>query len=246
MNSGTISFPPLRDLPPGHLEARKRQLLDELPRGPAIARRRTARRVLLVAVAAAALAGASVAIAAGFGAFDGISAAQQTQTGTDVLPQGILDTVNRLNAQATEHNQSAAAVAAHFRIPLLLPDTARVLGTMPDGSKVYGLTDTRGELCLFGEGTGSCGSPLDHSRPITLTMSNVSPTTGGTFIVQGVATDDVSSVSFTVGGKNVTVPVEKNIYIYKEPDSHATGVHCVVAHLADGSTVDPFPEVPCP
>jgi hypothetical protein len=34
--------------------------------------------------------------------------------------------------------------------------------------------------------------------------------------------------------------------VYSEPNSHAKGGQCVVAHLDDGSTVDPFPEVPCP
>src|SRR3954452_13228472 len=47
--------------------------------------RRSWRPVLGVAVAVAALAGAGIAIAAGFGAFNGISAAQHPQTGADVI-----------------------------------------------------------------------------------------------------------------------------------------------------------------
>jgi len=201
------------------------------------------RRVLVAAVAVAALVGAGVAIAAGVGAFNGISAAQQTQTGADVLPPAVLAQVQQMNAQTAAENQAASS---RFQFPLLLPDTARVLGTMPDGSKVYGLTDTHGNLCLIGEAGDGCGPPLTHSHPITLGAANPSPTAGGTFVVQGVAMDGVTSVSFTVSGKAATVPVKDNVYIYKEPDSHADGPRCVIAHFADGSTVNPFPEVPCP
>lgn len=211
---------------------------------PLTARRgRRWRQVVVAAVAVAALVGAGVAIAAGFGAFNGISAAQETQTGADVLPPAVLAQVEQMNAQTAEENQAASS---RFQIPLLLPDTARVLGTMPDGSKVYGLTDTHGNLCLIGEAGDGCGPPLTHSQPITLGTANASPTAGGTFIAQGVALDGVTSISFTVSGKAVTVPVKDNVYIYKEPDSHADEAHCIVAHFADGSTVTPFPEVPCP
>lgn len=217
--------------------------------GPDDPRERRARRrlgrwrpVLVAAAGVAALAAASVAISAGFGAFNGISSAQQTQTGAGVLPPVVLAQVKQMNAQATEQNQAADA---RFEIPLLLPDTARVLGTMPDGSKVYGLTDTKGELCLVGA-IGSCGPPLSKSQPITAGFGNASPTTGGELYASGVAIDGVTSVSFTVSGKEVTVPVKNNVWVYTEPDSHADGAHCFTAHFADGSTINPFPEVPCP
>jgi hypothetical protein len=200
------------------------------------------RLVLGVAVATAALVGAGVAIAAGFGAFNGISAAQNTKTGADVLPPAILAQVKQMNAQATEHNQ---APTARFQMPLLLPDTARVIGTAPDGFKVYGLTDTHGDLCLFGA-IGSCGPPLSTSHPITAGFANPSPTTGGEFDASGVAMDGVASVSFTINGKDVAVPVKSNVWIYTEPHSHAESADCIRAHFADGSTVNPFPEVPCP
>jgi hypothetical protein len=113
----------------------------------------------------------------------------------------------------------------------LLPDTARVLATTPEGAKVYGLTDTHGELCLIGA-VGSCGPPLSNSQPIAITGSNPSPTTGGTFTAEGVAIDGVTSVSFTVppgDGQEVTVPVNNDFWIYTEPDSHGVDEHCVVA-----------------
>jgi len=197
------------------------------------------RRVVLGAVVAAALVGAGVAIAAGFGAFNGISAAQNTPTGSSVLPPALLAQIKQSNAELAKYPWVAQQ----------LPDTARVLGTMPDGSKVYGLSDTHGDLCTISEAGGNCGPPLSNAQPITFGGANEAPTTGGTFIASGVAIDGVASVSFTPvpgDGKEVTVPVKNNVWVYKEPDSHASNAHCIVAHLADGSTVNPFPEVPCP
>jgi hypothetical protein len=42
------------------------------------------------------------------------------------------------------------------------------------------------------------------------------------------------------------VPVENNVYLFKEPNTTAHGTRCVVAHFADGTRVTPFPEVSCP
>lgn len=221
--------------------------LEPVPlRGPRERRLRRWRPVLVAAVAIAALVGAGVAIAAGLGAFNGISAAQQTQVGADVLPRAVLAQLKEMNAQTARENAQMADNPKGFQIPLLLLATARVLGTSPGGSEVYGLTDTKGELCLFGAMGGGCGPPLSASHPITMGGSNASPTAGGTLTVGGVAMDGVTSVSFTVWGKAVTVPVKDNVYVYEEPNSHASEAHCIVAHLADGSTVNPFPEVPCP
>jgi hypothetical protein len=177
---------------------------------------------------------------AGLGPFNGISAAQRAKSGADVLPSGVLAQIKRMNMQGA--NASSAGVEP-WR---LLPATARVLGREPDGSTLYGLTDTRGDLCTFDALGGSCGPPLSRSHPMTMGMTNPSPTTGGTFIVSGVAMDGVTSVSFTVWGKHVAVPVKHNLYLFKEPNTTAHGTRCVVAHLVDGSTVNPFPEVACP
>lgn len=244
-----VSFPPLHDLAPGELEARKRHLLSEIARGPQRPRfGRSWRGGLGVAVAIAALAGAGVAIAAGFGAFNGISAAQDTKIGSVVLPPAVLAQMKQMNAESRKLNaQAAKSSGPHFQMPLLLLDTARVLGTAPDGGKVYGLTDTRGDLCILGAMGGGCGPPLTHSHPITLGAGNPGPIPpGGTLTVGGVAIDGVTSVSFTIWREQVTVPVRHNVYVYVKPDTNATEVHCVVAHFADGSSVDAFPEDPCP
>jgi hypothetical protein len=198
------------------------------------------RHALLVAVAVVAVAGAGVGIADGFGAFDGIGAAQHPQTGADVLDAQTLAGLQK--ACPSEIVQTFYMPPCH-----LVLDSARLIGQVPSYGNVYVVADTRGDLCTFFEGgDGSCGPPLSESHPITFGTFNPSPTTGGTFIASGLAADGVTAVSFTVRGRSVQVPVDKNVWVYSEPNSHATDGQCIVAHLDDGSTVNPFPGAPCP
>jgi hypothetical protein len=196
------------------------------------------RPIFVAAVVVGALALTGFAIAAGLGAFNGISAARNTPIGSRVLPKAVLEQIKKMHAVNVKRG-----VPDH-----LLPSTARVLGTAPDGSKVYGLTDTRGDLCLIGEVGGGCGPPLSHSQPITFGAFNPIATGAGTFYAGGVAIDGVTSVSFKVWNHPVTVPVRHNVWLYKRPHSSATGATCIVAHFADGSSVVPaWPgTVPCP
>jgi hypothetical protein len=197
------------------------------------------RHVLLVAVAVVAVAGAGVAIADGVGAFDGIGAAQHPPTGADVLDAKTLAGLQ--NACPSRTAQTFYRPECHLVI-----GTARLVGQVPSYGNVYVVADTRGDLCTFFDGGDSCGPPLSKSHPITFGTFNPSPTMGGTFIASGLAVDGVTAVSFTVNGKAVEVPVKNNVWVYSEPDSHATGGQCVVAHLDDGSTVNPFHGLPCP
>lgn len=198
------------------------------------------RRVLLVAVAVVAVVGAGVAIADGFGAFDGIGAAQHPQTGADVLDAKTLAGLQ--NACPSKAVQKFYMSFCH-----LVLDTTRLVGNIPSFGNVYVITNTRGDLCTFFEGgDGSCAPPLSKSHPITFLAFNPSSTVGGTFVASGLAIDGVTAVSFTVSGKTVEVPVKNNVWVYSEPDSHATGGQCVVAHLDNGSTVNPYPGLPCP
>ena len=207
---------------------------------PAHVGSRRFRNALALAVAVAALAAAGVAIADGVGAFDGIGAAQHAPTPADVIDAKTRDGLQRA---------CPSHVASSFYMPLchLVLGTARLVGQVPAFGNVYVVTDSRGDLCTVFEGGGaSCGPPLSKTQPITFGTFNPSPTTGGTFIAVGLASDGVAAVSFTLGGKAVEVPVENNVWVYSQPNSHATLGQCVVAHLDDGSTVTPFPEVPCP
>lgn len=233
-----IPFPPLHDLPPGELERRKRHLLTEIARRPRPSR--SWRGALVPAVVVAALAGAGIAIAAGFGAFNGLGRVQaQTRRAT-------LDRHTKAEIRTACHGGGPVAGFYNPYCHLVL-DSARLLTDAPPWGKTYVIADTRGEICVFGR-LGGCYPPLSKSQPITFGSGNVSPTTGGTFIAGGLAMDGVTSISFTLvpGGTEVTVPVTDNMWLYQKPDSHAVNGHCVLAHFADGSTVNPFPEVPCP
>jgi hypothetical protein len=198
------------------------------------------RHALLVAVAVVAVAGAGVGIADGFGAFDGIGAAQHPPTGADVLDANTLAGVQ--NACPSKPVQKFYMSFCH-----LVLDTTRLVGNIPSFGNVYVITNTRGDLCtVFQGGSGSCAPALSKSHPITFLAFNPSSTVGGTFVASGLAIDGVSTVSFTVSGKAVEVPVKNNVWVYSEPNSHATGGQCVLAHLDDGSTVNPLPGLPCP
>src|SRR3954454_25192636 len=133
------------------------------------------RQVLVVAVALVAVVGAGVAIADGFGAFDGIGAAQHPRTGADVL-----DATTLIGLQKAWPNETVQP----FYMPSchLVLDSARLVGEIPSFGNVYVVTDTRGDLCTFFEGgDGGCGPPLSASQPITFGTFNPSSTTGGTF-----------------------------------------------------------------
>lgn len=246
-----LSFPPLRDLPPGHLEARKQRLLDEiapardrfgfsLPTFAVLNCGRSLRGALVIAASVAALAGTSVAIAAGFGAFNGISAAQHSPTGADALDAKTLAGLQQ--ACPSEIVQGPMYVGfCHLAL-----DSARLVGNVPSYGNVYVVSDTHDELCTIIDASGaSCSPPLSNSQPITFAFFNDSPTTGGTFVAAGIAMDGVESVSFTVNGEPVTTPVQDNTWVYEKANSHATLGDCVVAHLSDGSAVDPAPEPGC-
>jgi hypothetical protein len=221
-----------------------RALLAPLAEVESVRRRaRTSRvRSMVAIVAVAIVCGVGIAAAAGvrFGAFDGISGAQHPQTGADVLDARTL-------AGLRTACPSKSVQRFYISFCHLLLDSTRIVGhTQPYGN-VYVITDTRDDLCtVFEGGAGSCGPPLRESQPTTFLAFNPSSTIGGTFVATGLALDGVTAVSFRVGGKAVTVPVENNVWMYSEANSHATSGQCIVAHLENGSLIRPFPEVQCP
>jgi hypothetical protein len=225
-------------------DAKMMELLDPLRRLPSVPFRASPlegrpwfrRPVVAVAVAVVGLGLVGVAIADGFGAFRGISAAEGPQT------PAALNWARQFQSACAKTLPPDGSI--YFPPCHLVLSSARLLSP---GSKVYVVMDSRGDLCDSFAFGGQCGPPLDASQPITLGIANTGPIPpGGTLTVGGVALDRVTAVSFTIWGKPVTVPVKDNTYVYERQNSSATDVHCVVAHMADGSTVKPFPEVPCP
>jgi hypothetical protein len=185
----------------------------------------------VAAVAVAVLVGASVAIADGLGAFNGLSDAQHPQVGAAVLDPATLATIEQWNAQFGS------------AYPKILPDTARLLGQLPAtlslgaagngpaNPNVYALSDSRGDLCLVYQGSGlTCGTPLSQTHPVSAVETNA---TGSDPVAYGIAMDGITAVSFEAGGQAVTVPVKNNLWYYAGPNS--AGEHITV-HFADGSS----------
>lgn len=224
-----LAFPPLRDLPAGRLAARRAHLLDEISRGPE--RSHSWRSAIMVAVVAAALVGAGVAIAAGFGAFNGLSRTQHPQTAADVLPGKTRISVERFNASFVKIWKRF-----HKKPPLILPGTARLLGNLPlPGIRnVYAATDTKGHLCIIFEGGGAdCTLPLSRSNPVRPYEARWWPHGIWGPVAYGIAIDGITAVTFKSNGHDVTVPVKDNLWYYIGPNSAGGSL---TLHFADGST----------
>jgi hypothetical protein len=226
-----ISFPPLRDLPSGRLEARRQHLLREIAPGT---RRISRRGALVAAVGATALVGAGAGVAAGLGAFNGIGAANHSRSAGDLMDP-----------------TTAAYVQEH--LVGIEPDTARHIGRLPSGQEVYVITGTQGDLCVIvgppPSPTASCGDPLSDAHPATIETYPISNSEGTkviSWIVFGVALDGVTSVSFqptqaTTGGPSgpeLTVPVSNNLWTWQTDEKEPPyALQSVTAHFADGTTV---------
>lgn len=198
------------------------------------------------------------------GAFKGLSVAQRAQAGANVLPPRVLATIAEGNAEQRRLIASAAKAGQHVSYGgYWLPDTARLVGKAPDGTTFFGLSTTSGRLCIVEYVAPLyspmwCGLPLSRSRPITMDagLSGGLGRPNKILEVAGVAIDGVTSVSFTVLRGNtsstcawsdsascrakpvrISVPVRNNVY---RLNTHASseGIHGVVAHFADGSTVN--------
>ncbi|HEY2311326.1 MAG TPA: hypothetical protein VGH46_09470 [Gaiellaceae bacterium] len=210
---------------------------------PGERRSRRLRPIFAVAVVAAALAVTGVAIAAGFGAFANISAAQHPQASADQLSPGTAAFVAREGC-GTGHMSADGRF-----IPYTCdPGSSRLLSTLPNGDKLYVLEESGfAPLCILLEGAGLsiCGG-VDETHPVLQTASISSDSS----ILAGVAMDGVKSVSFKIGGKDVTVPVSDNAWAYEGPGEPtnvggAPLITCVTAHLADGSSVPEDPSEAC-
>jgi hypothetical protein len=188
------------------------------------------RAVLGVTVVVVALAGAGVAIAAGFGAFDGISAAQHPQTPADRIDPALLAEINAANTARGAGGQ-------------LLPDSARLVKQLSDGARIYAVATQDGQLCALAErlpnNTGKsdaaamgCGYPLTQTQPSTAGTFRANESTPA--ISWGIALDSVAAVSFMAGGQEVTVPVVNNVWAY---EGQAPALGSLTAHFRDGSTV---------
>lgn len=181
------------------------------------------RHVLVAAVAVAALAFAGVAIADGFGAFNGIGAAQHPQTRADVIDPA---------TQAYMEGGSNMPIIGN-----LLFDTARVIGQLQSGQNIYIITTKSNDLCFVvgpPHPEWNCDDPLSQAHPSTVFLYGQDPNiTPPTF---GIAVDGVTSVSFEANGQEVTVPVKNNVWMYPG-DVFNNAMLSLTVHFIDGTTV---------
>jgi hypothetical protein len=201
---------------------------DVLRRADFMRARRRWRPVLVTAVVVAALVGVGVAIAAGFGAFNGISAAQRPQTPADKIDPKLLAEINAANNVRGGPGR-------------LIPGSARLV-TRLSNARIYAVATKDGQLCVlaarllnnngkFDAAGMGCGSPLTQSEPST--AATFARMESSPAISWGITLDSVTAVSFMAGGHEVTVPVENNVWAYEgTAPTHGT----LTAHFKDGST----------
>jgi hypothetical protein len=191
-------------------------------------RRRTRRRRLFVYAVAAAIIVTGVALASSLNPLSGIGAADHPPTPNDALGPEV-------QAQLRLDEVPAGGVD---QIGGRLDGSARFIGALPSGRKVFVVPTTKGRLCVVLAGMAeSCGSRLTQTEPVTFTTVWGHP--GERAYAYGVARDGVKSVSFNAGDQRVTVPVEHNLFVYEsEPRDSPAGFGAVAVTFTDG-TVEP-------
>lgn len=223
-------------------DGRRADWSDVLGRAGLSSPRRRWRPVLVAAVAAAALVGVGVAIAAGIGAFHGIKAAQHPRTAADRLDPAVVASIVRDNKRQ--------ARLTHSRRGLLEPDTSRLVRRLPNGARVYAVAATGGELCVVmermpvlapdmkrGGYTEGCTSPLTQKVPSTVESFRAfkGPHGESPAISWGITLDGATRVSFPANRRHtVTVPVRHNVWVYVGKWSAA--VRGFTVHFEDGHT----------
>lgn len=220
-----------------HEEERVRRLLQPLDRVEPVARRAGKRRALrgglLVSVLAVALALIGVAVAATqWGPLAGISSADRAQIHRDKLGSEV---IAQLRSDELPADQSGDQIGKR------LADSARWVGTLPDGRNLYLVPSVGGKLCVLAAGLSeSCGDALSREAPITFTIS--ANGVGSRPLIYGVALDDVVSVAFRTGGVDVTLPVRDNVFAYEGPPYEGAptqagpGVSAPTVTFSDGTS----------
>jgi hypothetical protein len=170
------------------------------------------------------LVSAGAAFASGAGPFPGIGAADHPPRPTDKPGAAVVD---QLRADELPGGGPLDQIGSR-RI-----DSARLVGALPSGRRVYLVPTSKGKLCVVvARLAESCGDTLTRESPITFTV--VDRGQGQPAVAYGVALDGVVSVSFTAGGRAVTVPVRDNFFVYEA--SSGTSFSPPTVTFADGTS----------
>lgn len=196
-------------------EQRVRSLLAPYDRVEAVRLRsklRPRRAPAALALVISVVAVSSAAIAAVVGPFPGLSNANRPADERDALSAEVVAQFKASEPPGGRVDQIGKRVL----------DSARLVGTLPSGRKVYAITSTKGRLCVAIEGLSqSCGMQLSDKQPITLTIVDSDGLGGEPPLAYGVARDDVRSVAFTVSGRPITARVSGNLYYVEATPLHS-------------------------
>lgn len=141
--------------------------------------------------------------------------------GADVLDPGTAARLQQ-NCSGADNPGSVYFPQCH-----LVLDSARLVGELPSGDRLYVIADSRGDLCMVDPSGMVCGTALTPSRPIE------DESVGK--LIFGVALDGVTAISFERAGEEVTIPVKDNVWIYEGVSLPEAGA--LTAHFADGRIV---------
>jgi hypothetical protein len=172
--------------------------------------------------------GAAVAGTRGWGPFAGIAAANHAQTAQDVLAPAVVAQL----AQVPHRS--------HFG-PRFVFDSSRLVGQFSDGGRLYVISTTKGDLCIVVVKNATrlasvgCGNPLTQTKPTTVTTEDlvVNGPNATTPLTYGIAQDAVSAVSFIAEGKETTVPVKNNVWVY---EGRNQALRSLTVHYTNGTT----------
>jgi hypothetical protein len=139
----------------------------------------------------------------------------------------------------------SAAVLAQLRDPSgdalggAILSSVRLLPTAIAGHAAYVMPSTYGDVCLFVEAFAeACGIPLTATTPALYVSFDPGGTTHAGTTAFGIAEDGVASVTLTVNGSPVTVPVKGNTFAFTGGPSVASDdITAVATNFADGHSV---------
>jgi hypothetical protein len=189
-------------------------------------RRARRRRLLVCAAVVVGILVTGVALAGSLNPLRGIGAADREQRASDTLDADV-------QAQLRADSPPSGGVD---QIGPRRTDSARFVGTLPSGRKVYVVASEKGRLCVVvARLAESCSDRLSAAEPVTFTAAWDRP--GAPAYAYGVALDGVRSVSFSFGGNRVTVPVEHNFFAYQtKPLVAPPGFGALTANFDDGTS----------
>jgi hypothetical protein len=166
---------------------------------------------VLVVATASAIATATSTPAAN--PFAGIAAASH--------PRGALDAVDAATASSMNAED---AVHATPQMGAHLLSESRSIGSLPSGRRIYLVPTDKGGLCVaVASLVETCSAALSNAAPATFTIVDADGVGGAGPVAYGVATDRVRSLSFSVSGRPVTVPVHDNLFVFRGRPSDGSG-----------------------